>query len=217
MLTMLNRVDKRVNMLCPTTGIRQWSLYYDTRRPTDISPLSPVNLLSFGKVAESHRVIYDSTENQVVVEDEDGLKAEFAALVSTNVFHTEPVHDREGRYTKRQATTRSTQPNESSSTNNMIDMLTTGNVVNATITTHNLRRALDIYGPYLSFLKGKTTQRRGAIVRVEPVCKPSETEQTLHEDVMFGAKESFFIVVAKPLAYTMVSRTGETPPCSARR
>lgn len=181
------------------------------------APLAPVNLLSFGKVAESHRVVYDSTENQFVVEDGDGLKAEFAAKrlgehnapVYTHVFHTETVHDREARYTKRQVADAQAARNLMKalgypSTSDMIDMLTTGKVVNTKITAHDLRRALDIYGPDLSSLKGKTTQRRGVIVRVEPVCKPSETEQTLHADVMFVAGEAFFIVVAKPLAYTMV-------------
>lgn len=194
---------------------------------------SPANLLSFSCLAVSNKAHYDRSSQSFVVYDVHGKKISFSRRASeragtstrghlyTHVFaavHTKKqrsdppqsgtVEEREARYSKnevadaravRDLMRRMGYPSAA----DLAQLLSHGKVLNTRLTSHDLRRAQDIYGPDVASLKGKTTSSPSTVVKVEYIPRPVEQVLTLHADIMFVQGEPFLLVKAMPLGLAL--------------
>ena len=92
------------------------------------------------------------------------------------------------------------------STQTLIKMINTGQLLNCEVTADDVRRAEQIYGQDLAEIKGKSTLTKTPALEVIRTT-PTETEQQIaHVDIMFVAKKPFLITVFTETEYTMVTR-----------
>jgi hypothetical protein len=60
------------------------------------------------------------------------------------------------------------------------DLIKSGSIINCPISAHNVARAIDIYGPGIGSLKGKTKRSKSEPVKVEYISKTIWSSQELH-------------------------------------
>ena len=79
-------------------------------------------------------------------------------------------------------------------------------ILNCPVTIADVKRAIDIYGPDLASLKGKTVTKKSRIAKVEnSITKYQNGNICLCVDVMFVNGVQFLISVSEDLGLTMVS------------
>jgi hypothetical protein len=137
-------------------------------------------------------------------------KSEFSVsqLVSSSIVPT--VAGNEEIYTKRQVEAAKEARRISESLGNpgqrvLESMLDRGAIVGAKVTSFDLRRAYEIYGPSLSAVRGKTTRSKTDSIVTEFVKRSVSAVLTLHVDIMFVEGLSFLISVSTPLMALMVT------------
>ena len=80
-------------------------------------------------------------------------------------------------------------------------------LVNSDITAQNVVRSLDIWGPDLGTLKGKTPSHQAQVEEEQPLLDNiQDRDQIMYIDIMFVNGNPFLIAVVKPLEYTMVNK-----------
>jgi hypothetical protein len=88
----------------------------------------------------------------------------------------------------------------------LIKMIGQGQLTMSGITAQDVVRALDIWGPDLGSLKGKTPSHKALLEEELPVLKTQQFEsQTMYLDLIFVNGQPFLITVVNPLEYVMVS------------
>ena len=86
-------------------------------------------------------------------------------------------------------------------------MIGQGQLTQSGITAQNVVRSIDIWGPDLGSLKGKTTSHKAQLEEELPVLKTKQFEsQTMYLDLMFVNGLPFLIAVVNPLEYVMVNK-----------
>ena len=89
----------------------------------------------------------------------------------------------------------------------LIKLIGQGKLVNSNITAQDVVRSLDIWGPDLGSLKGKTPSHQAQIEEEQPILdKLQERNQIMYIDLMFLNGNPFLIAVVKPLEYVMVNK-----------
>ena len=88
----------------------------------------------------------------------------------------------------------------------LIKMIGQGQLVNGKITAQDVVRALDIFGPDLGSLKGKTTSHKAQLEEELPLINQQFEDQTMYLDLMFVNGLPFLIAVINPLEYVMVNK-----------
>jgi hypothetical protein len=92
------------------------------------------------------------------------------------------------------------------STGDIIKMISNGVILNCPVTIADVKRAIDIYGPDLASLKGKTVTKKSRIAKVEnSITKFQNADICLCVDIMFVNGVQFLISVSEDLGLTMVS------------
>jgi hypothetical protein len=87
----------------------------------------------------------------------------------------------------------------------LIKMIGQGQRANSSITAQDVVRSVDIWGPDLGSLKGKTTSHKAQLELPVVTTKQFES-QTMHLDLMFVNGLPFLIAVVNPLEYVMVNK-----------
>lgn len=94
-----------------------------------------------------------------------------------------------------------------SSPGQLIRLVGQGKLVKGDATSQDVVRALDICGPDLGSLKGKTTSHQAQIEEEQPVLDNlQDKNQIMYIDIMFLNGNPFVIAVVKPLEYVMVNK-----------
>ena len=94
-----------------------------------------------------------------------------------------------------------------SSPGQLIKLIGQGKLVKGDVTSQDVLRALDIWGPDLGNLKGKTTSHQAQIEEEQPVSDNlQDKNQIMYIDIMFVNGNPFLIAVVKPLEYVMVNK-----------
>ena len=89
----------------------------------------------------------------------------------------------------------------------LIKLVNRNKLTNNKITAQDVMRSLDIYGPSLGGLKGKTTSHKSPIqTEIELVKSIVQTDQTMCSDLMFVNGRPFFVSVFLPSDFVMVSK-----------
>ena len=89
----------------------------------------------------------------------------------------------------------------------LIKLVNRNKLTNNKITAQDVMRSLDIYGPSLGGLKGKTTSHKSPIqTEIEIVKSIVQTDQTMCSDLMFVNGRPFFVSVFLPSDFVMVSK-----------
>lgn len=88
----------------------------------------------------------------------------------------------------------------------LIEFIRSGTAVGCPFTPADVRRAVEIYGPDIASLKGKTTDKGPSRATVIDLPDTGEQrEQTLHADVFHIGGQAFILAVMRPLKYTFCS------------
>jgi len=86
-----------------------------------------------------------------------------------------------------------------------IKMISSGKILNCPVTIADLKRAIDIYGPDLASLKGKTVTKKSKIAKFEnPIPRFQKSDICLCIDIMFINGISFLTTVSEDLGLLMV-------------
>ena len=124
-------------------------------------------------------------------------------------IHTVTVAEKEKQYSKaevhgartaRQLMRRLYYPSEAT----LVNMLSSGRLLNAPVTPHDVLRATDIYGKDVPSLKGKTVDHGPIATRDLLVPKSMQKEQHVHADLFNWKSNWFLLFIVKPLGLLMV-------------
>ena len=89
----------------------------------------------------------------------------------------------------------------------LIMLIGQGKLVNSNITAQDIVRSLDIWGPDLRSLKGKTPSHQAQAEEEHPLLvNIQERDQIMYIDIMLVNGSPFLIAVVKQLEYVMVNR-----------
>ena len=101
------------------------------------------------------------------------------------------------------------------STGKLAELINSGNLTNTSVSVQDIERALEIYGPSVPALKGKTQKRQPTQLPLEIPRTVVRGPLTLHIDVIFCRGVPYLLSVSTPLGYIMtdVLSTGATPIC----
>ena len=89
----------------------------------------------------------------------------------------------------------------------LIKLIGQGKLVNSNVTAQDVVRSLDIWGPDLGSLKGKTPSHQAQVEEEQPLLNTiQEKHQIMYIDIMFVNGNPFLIAVVKPLEYVMVNK-----------
>jgi hypothetical protein len=181
------------------------------------------NILSFGNIVNTcESVVYNSRHDCYVVQVKPGGKCyRFSTDHDSNIYLcdldtmiSEPrlamvvtVSDKIKKYSKRQVKqaelAREYQRKLGyASPGQLIKMIGQGQLTQSGITAQDVVRCIDIWGPDLGSLKGKTTSYKAQLEEEIPIFKTKEFEsQTMYLDLMFVNGLPFLIAVVNPLEY----------------
>ena len=86
-------------------------------------------------------------------------------------------------------------------------MISEGNLTNSKVTARDVYRAIDIWGPDVGSLKGKTTSHQAKIEEKLPVTgRKHETEQMMYIDIMFVNQIPYLVMVLQSIEFLFVSK-----------
>ena len=95
----------------------------------------------------------------------------------------------------------------------LIEMLRKGNINNTDVSVKDVIRAIDIYGPDLGSLKGKTVTRKMEADNDRndtALTDDTTVAQTLHIDLMYIEDQLYFVSVADPLEIVNITKIEKT-------
>lgn len=180
------------------------------------TPHTPVNALSMSRVAAVAKIAYCWTHGggqfrihlpggSLTFESVGGL---YVADFETAQAYVQTVAEKASVYTRRQvADAKRARELEQrlghASKADVKRLLSSGSILNTPVTQQDVDRAVDIWGPNVPALAGKTKQQASRVVRVEPRPPFEHPAQTLHADIMFVGGEPHLVVVAQPLGLTL--------------
>ena len=193
-------------------------VYYD--------PNCIANILSFGNMVNNcFSVTYSNKQDFYSLQvRKGGCCYYFHRDVSSNIYICDldsmvsrpkkvtTVHDKMKKYTVRQVKqaeiAREYQRKLGySSPGQLIKLIGQGKLVNGTVTAQDVVRSLDIWGPDLGSLKGKTPSHQAQIEEEQPLLDNlQDKNQIMYIDLMFVNGNPFLIAVVKPLEYVMVNK-----------
>ena len=193
---------------------------------TYISDETVGNILSFGDLRDnSYYIYYNWDEDRYEVQlyengetyyfnrtrdDENFYLCDLDHDVDfKNIFIT-TVEDRKRLYTKREIrdSNRARQLQRKLgflSTDQLSEMISRGMLKNCDITKKDVMRAKDIYGQDIAEIKGKSTMRKGEIVREDDIIKNNRQIEDIvcYTDIMFVNSKPFLVTVFSSTDYTI--------------
>lgn len=101
------------------------------------------------------------------------------------------------------------------STGKLAELINSGNLTNEVVSVQDIERALDIFGPSVPSLKGKTQKRQPTQLPLEKPRKVVRGPLVMHLDIIFVRATPYLLTVTTPLGYIMcdVLSKGATPLC----
>ena len=193
------------------------------------------NILSFGEAVDNYdRVQYDSLGDKFIIKvsqwqptyvfrreyttgmyiynsDWEANEEEMASVAHGTTLAV-TVEDRMGKYSKREIK-RAQAARELQlkffylSDGSLEDLLRRGKIKNTVLGPRDIAVAMDIWGPSLGVLKGKSTTRKGKpIIIGEKVRTAQQKQQTLHVDLMYVNGLAFFISIMEPVEYVQITK-----------
>ena len=79
-------------------------------------------------------------------------------------------------------------------------------MTNSKVTARNVHRAIDIWGPDVGSLKGKTTSHQAKLEEKLPLIGIEyKTEQIMYVDIMFVNQVPYLVSVMQPIEFLYVS------------
>ena len=93
--------------------------------------------------------------------------------------------------------------------------MNSGNFTNEVVSVQDIERALEIFGPSVPSLKGKTQKRQPTQLPLEIPRKVVRGPLVMHLDIVFVRATPYLLTVTTPLGYIMcdVLSKGATPLC----
>ena len=85
-------------------------------------------------------------------------------------------------------------------------MLNAGKIDNSDLTARDVHIALDIWGPDLQGLKGRTTAKKPAPIITQPIHVPQSVDQFIYVDIMFVNGIPYLVSVSDPMEYSLVTK-----------
>ena len=190
------------------------------------NPHVSVNILSMAKLKQQYHITYDSNkENAFIVKDDDTTKVKYIFKESheglyyhdtntTQRAYITTVTENKQNYShsdiKKAEGVRTLQKIIGHPTARHLSYLLDHHLIpNSPYTSHDVRRAEQIYGPDLGNLKGKTTQRNPPSVdHITQQCPPKIMEEygdiTLSADVMDVNGIPFFVTRSRHIHFGTV-------------
>jgi uncharacterized protein Yka (UPF0111/DUF47 family) len=188
-------------------------------------PDSVANILCFYDLTKVYEVSFNSHENYFMVKGQTNEVLEFKpkgkmyicdashlanqnntdknfALINTveeNEMRFSP-REVEGAKQARELQRRLGHP----SVKDLIKMLSSGSILNCPVTVHDVKRAIEIYGPDLASLKGKTTRHKPESVKIETIDRIIPPEIIICLDVFTISGLPFLLSISKRLNLLMV-------------
>jgi hypothetical protein len=89
----------------------------------------------------------------------------------------------------------------------LMDLLRRGKIKNTEVTSRDIAVAMDIWGPSLGVLKGKSTSSKGKpIITGERIRTEQRKQQTLHVDLMYVNGLAFLVSIMEPVEYVQITK-----------
>lgn len=184
-----------------------------------VSRMCQVTLVANGFDVSPYGGPHDGPAGDVTFACEAGhYVAYFAAANEPSVLLT-TVEDRESLYTKREVTAAQRArvlqgvlgfPSQQ----DFLRLLQQGAIKGVDVTHRDALRAMDIYGPSVAELKGKTRAQQAKPVSPEYVPRPIRSQIQLHADLFFVEGEGYLLTVSAPLGMLMMNFLGASRSAS---
>lgn len=186
-----------------------------------INKKANVNILSVGKLLRNGCKMRHNPESNVLdLTFKNGFQLRFCLkndiYVSEDVANTyvTSVEEKKVKYT-RQELTRAEEARKLQeklgypSTQALLDVLHGGAIINVPVTAHDVVRSVDIYGPSVPMLKGKSKKMKTKLFNEEKQIRTVSSMITLHIDIMFIDDNAFLVGVGIPIGLVSISVLGE--------
>jgi len=182
------------------------------------SPLATANVLCFYDLQVKFDITYDKDKNnfnfslpngRVITFEEKNKLYVYDAIKNCDHVYVETVKENEMQYTKRQVEDAKNakvlmQRLGYPSVPDMARMIANGQIIDCPVTLLDIKRAVDIYGPDLATLKGKTVTQKSKIAKIEVLPKFMTADIILCIDLIFINGLTFLISVSEDLGLLMV-------------
>jgi hypothetical protein len=89
------------------------------------------------------------------------------------------------------------------STGKLAELINSGNLTNEVVSVQDIERALDIFGPSVPSLKGKTQKRQPTQLPLETPRQVVRGPLVMHLDIIFVRGTPYLLTVTTPLGYIM--------------
>jgi len=172
------------------------------------------NVLSFSEVEDKYHITYVPQESFIVhLEDRDiefkrrgklyvAQWEEVATMLAT-VKEAEALYS-EAEIDRAKEAYQLIKNSGYPSMTEIVRLIEDGNLVELPgITRAGIRRAYDVYGTPVEYVRGKMTHKKVSRERQDPALQESSKDQKLYSDVMHIDSQQFLISVCEPLQLTL--------------
>jgi len=172
------------------------------------------NVLSFSDVEDKYPITYVPGESFIVHLPDRDIEFKkrgklFVALWEEVVGILTTVQEAESFYSKAEVKRAKEahaliRNSGYPSMNELIRLIEDGNILELpSISRADIKRAYDIYGLPVEYVRGKMTKKTAGRQRIEPALQGSEKDQVLYSDVMHIDETHYLITVCDPLNLTL--------------
>jgi hypothetical protein len=187
------------------------------------NPNSPANLLCFHDLDSRFGVNWNHKEKTFSCKVPDGRVIHFRQKgklyafnpIEENTVLFETVADNAVSFTKRQIEDAKTaqalvRKLGYPSVYDVHKLISSGGILNCPVTSADLRRAIQIFGPDIGSLKGKTVTKKSEIAKCELIPRFVQSNIVLCADLMYINGIGFLVTVSENIGLTMIQHSACT-------
>ena len=192
----------------------------------------PCQILSFYDVTTKNDIEWDQPKQTFTVEFDDGFTMKFTATPETKMYIHEletsddvsddddidnnnenalvTVSENESKYTVREVkqaklAVELQKKMGYASTQDIVEMINSGSIINLPITVRDVKIAEEIYGKSIAIMKGKTRHTSPPVFNNNIVPRPLLKDQKMYSDIMFVNGHAFLVSVILPISLVIAN------------
>ena len=174
---------------------------YDSERDVETVNINGIEY-EFGRVGGFYAHDFAERQYAMPIRLYPGLPGKVASIASNEAAYTKRDRDAAKRACELMRILGFPSPER------LISLINSG-VLNNEVTIADVRRAMDIYGPLVPALKGKTVHRTVPAAQISSEHFRSDKDVALYADIMFICGQAFLLSVSEPYGVTLATHLGK--------